>query len=561
MADSELRAAVRAEVRSYLGDVAVRYMPVVAGVLAVALIVLLVPDTTINRGSPGLTAGSSIGAASASPSESGAPGSAVSPSALGAANLPSGSSQNPSGGTLAPGVAVSGVKCGPGVRQVTWTPYAPPCIPKWSGSNGGATAHGVTGSTITLVLRNPTDWDTAAQATGVPTFAHIASDMQTMVNFFNTQYELYGRKVVIRTFNGQGSFFAEASNQDQAGASADASMAYDLGAMVDGFPITAGTYSDAESSRGIVSFAPGNSEAAYKAHAPYMYGVPLGPVAEIQGAGVGAVACQRMAKMNAIFAGDATFRATVRKFAVLEPQQPEYTGGAAVLTQEMKNCGVSVDYYPYNADINQEAQEAAQITAEMVQAHDTTALMLTDPFMSQFMTDAAGQAQYQPEWVFTIFSQTMARQASAGEMAHSIDITPWHATTGAPTQRLCAHIYSLAAPGTTAQSGPSGLDAECALLMALFAGLQEAGPGLTPQTLSRGWFSLPDSSASSDFGRWSFGPNQWSPLASFSVLQWNAGAASTYDGGTGEWEPCGGSIDYPYQNPSLGTGQLQCFGH
>src|SRR5579864_2190594 len=144
-------------------------MPVVAGVLAVALVVLLVPDTTINRAAPGLTAGSSNGPASASPSASGAPGSAASPSALGAGNLPQGAAQNPSGVTSAPGVAVSGVKCGPGVRQVTWTPYAPPCIPKWSGSNGGATAHGVTGSTITLVLRNPTDWDTAAQATGVPT--------------------------------------------------------------------------------------------------------------------------------------------------------------------------------------------------------------------------------------------------------------------------------------------------------------------------------------------------------------------------------------------------------
>ena len=112
--------------------------------------------------------------------------------------------------------------------------------------------------------------------------------MQVMVDYFNTQYELYGRKVVIKTFNGQGSFFAEAANQDQAGARHDAQATYDMGAFVDGFPITAGTYSDAEASRGIISFAPGNSISAYKAHAPYMYGVPLGPVAEIQGAGIGA---------------------------------------------------------------------------------------------------------------------------------------------------------------------------------------------------------------------------------------------------------------------------------
>lgn len=559
--NSELRAAVRAEVRSYLGEAAMRYMPVVAGVLAVALIVVLVPDTTINRASPGLTAGSSIGGASASPSASGAPGSDVSPSALALGNLPLGSSPLANPTAFAPGVAISGVKCGPGVRQFSWSPYSPNCVPRWSGPNGGATSHGVTASTIKLVLRNPADWDTTAPGGGAPMFAQIAADEQAMVNYFNTQYELYGRKVVIQTFSGQGSFFAEAANQDQQGASADATTAYDDGGFVDGFPITAGTYSDAEASRGIISFAPGNSVAAFKGHAPYMYGTPLGPVAEIQGAGVGAVGCQRLANMNAIFAGDPTYQAGTRKFAVLEPQQPEYTGGAAVLMQEMKSCGVSVDYYPYSADVSTEAQQAAQITTEMAAAHDTTVFMLTDPFMSEFMTDAAAQARYQPEWVFTIFPQMMGRNGSSGEMAHAIDLTPWHATAGAPSQRLCAQIYKLAAQGKTAQSGPSGLDAECSLLMALFAALQDAGPDLTPQNFSRGWFGTPNSSASSDFGRWSFGTNQWSPDASFSVLQWNASVVSSYDGGTGAWVPCGGPPDYPYQGANLGSGQLQCFGH
>jgi hypothetical protein len=457
-------------------------------------------------------------------------------------------------------VAVTGVTCGPGVRQFTWSPYSPACVPKWSGSNGGATAHGVTSSTITLVLRNPTDWDSTAPAGGAPTFAQITNDEQTLVNFFNTQYELYGRKVVIKTFNGQGSFFAEAANQDQSGANTDAQQAFDDGAFVDGFPITAGTYSDAEASRGIISFAPGNSEAAYKSHAPYMYGVPLGPVAEIQGAGVGAAGCQRLANMNAVFAG-ATYQASKRKFAVLEPQQPEYTGGAAVLIQEMKNCGVSVDSYQYSADVQQEAQEAAQITTEMKSANDTTVFMLTDPFMSQFMTDSAGQAQYQPEWVFTVFSQLMARKADASEMAHAIDLSPWHATTGAPNQRLCAQIYKMASSGGAAQSGPSGLDAECSVLMALFAALQDAGPNLTPQNFNAGWFNVPASTGPSDFGRWSFSANQWSPDASFSVLQWTAGGASSYDGGTGGWVPCGGPADYPYRGANMGSGQLQCYGH
>jgi hypothetical protein len=575
MEQSELRAAIRAEVRSYLTEASVRYAPILAGVLAVALVILLVPDTAFNRAGSGLASGGPSGSvtgttpgvspATANPSTSPSGGTA----GTGAGATGTGGSAGGGGGNIqgvvrggsTSDIAASGVKCGPGVRQVPWSPYSPPCIGKWAGSNGGATSHGVTASTITLALRNPSDWDTAAQGTGTPTFAQIAADMQVLVDYFNTQYELYGRKVQIKQFNGQGSFFAEASNQDQQGASADAQTAYNDGAMIDGFPITAGTYSDAEAAHGIISFAPGNSEAAFKGHAPYMYGTPLGPVAEIQGAGIGSVVCQRMANMNAVFAGDATYQHMTRKFGILEPQQPEYTGGAAVAMQEMKSCGVSATYYSYSADLSTEAQSAAEITAAMKQAGITTAIMLTDPFMSQFMTDSAAQAQYNPEWVFTIFTQTMARQASAGEMAHSLDINPWHATTGPPNQRLCARIYSLASHGAAPKSSPVGLDAECSLLLALFAALQQAGPDLTPQSFSTGWFSVPASNGSSDFGRWSNGPNQWSPDASFSVLQWTAGGTSQYDGGTGGWVPCGGSVDYPYQGPNLGSGQLQCFGH
>ena len=186
--------------------------------------------------------------------------------------------------------------------------------------------------------------------------------------------------------------------------------------------------------------------------------------------------------------------------------------------------------------------------------------MLTDPLMSQFMTSAASPQQYRPEWVFTVWAQAMARQGDQSQLAHAIVVAPWHATIEAPAGRLCSRIYKLAEPGGTPQGGPSGLDLNCPLLMAIYAGLQQAGPNLTPQTFENGWFQLPDSDGTSDFGRWSFAPNQFSPLASFSLLWWNGSAKSQYDGGTGEFEPCRGPVDFPYQNPQMGSGPLTCFG-
>jgi hypothetical protein len=428
----------------------------------------------------------------------------------------------------------------------------------WSGNNGGATSHGVTGSTITLVLRNPSDWDRLADATGTASFEEIAHDTRVLVDFFNTEFELYGRKVVVETFNGRGAFLAEGANRGQETASADAQTAYDLGAFVDGFPISTGAYSNAEAARGIISFAPGNSLAAYRANAPYMYGVPLGPVADIQGTGAAAVACQRMAKMKASFAGSAVFQETTRKFAILEPEQPEYAGGGAIAVRALQGCGAPVELYRYNADVALEAQQADSISARMQADGVTTVIMLTDPFMSQFMTQSATSRNYRPEWVFTVFPQHLARQADASQLAHSIDISPWHATTGAPEKRLCARIYELADPDGSPQSGASGIDATCSLLLALYSALQQAGPELTPQSFNEGWFNLPTSTASSDFGRWSFGSDQWSPLASMSVLHWNANEKSSYDGGMGQWEACQGPADYPYRNAKLGSGQLRC---
>ncbi len=50
------------------------------------------------------------------------------------------------------GTTISGTKCAAGTPQFD-SPYADPCIPKFTGNNGGATYNGVTATTITLAQR------------------------------------------------------------------------------------------------------------------------------------------------------------------------------------------------------------------------------------------------------------------------------------------------------------------------------------------------------------------------------------------------------------------------
>jgi hypothetical protein len=410
-------------------------------------------------------------------------------------------------------------------------------------------------------MRRPGDWDALSGTTGLATFAELEHDTRVLVKFFNEQFELYGRKVVVKTFNGQGSFTNETGSQGQPAANADAQTSHDMGAFVDGFPFATGAYADAEAARKIVHFSPGNSLASFRPNQPYRFGLPAGPVSETQGAGVAAVGCQRMANMKATFAGDSAYRLINRKFAVIEPEQPSFAGGADVVVQQMRaKCNTPVEKLTYSADLATMPQQATAINARLKADNVTTVFMLTDPLMSQFMTAAAGPQAFHPEWVFTVLAQALARQADQNELAHAIVVSPWHATTEPPAGRLCSRIYKLADPGGTPQAGPDGLDLNCSLLLALYAGLQQAGPNLSPQAFAKGWFSLPDSDGTADFGRWSFGPNQFSPLASFSLLWWNASAKSQYDDGTGQFEHCRGPVDFPYLNAQTGSGPLTCFG-
>lgn len=573
-----MRALVQAEVRAYARSAAARVTPLLALAMAIVLLLVFAPDQQRSPGAglPG-TVAQNGGTGSPLPGQgvpgtgqpgglAGGPGSrpggAQPGSPLGGVSGSgggTGAGQGGSGSPGSPGVARSGVTCTSGARQVTWSPYSPLCTPRFQGANPGATAHGVTKDSITIVLRKPTDWDSLAASTNTATFSEIVHDTQVLVNFFNSQYELYGRKVVVKTFEGKGSFVSEGAGQGQATASTDAQTAYDLGAFADGFPFAVGAYSQQESAHQILHFAPGTSADAYKANAPYQLGLPAGPTNELQGTGVGSFACQRLANLKAIFAGDA-LKGSTRKFAVVEPEASDLAGGADTLVAAMKSqCGITPKVYKYSTDVTTEAQQSVQIVSQLKADGNTTVIMLTDPVMVRFMTQQASQQQYQPEWVFTILGTVLARQADPAQMAHAMEVGPWHATVEPPSQRLCHRIYKLADPHGEPASDPGSFDTVCSMMIAFFSGLQQAGPNLTAAQYYRQWFTQPASRGASDFGVWEYGPQNWSPLATYTVTWWNPGVTSKYDGGSGQFQTCGDLVDIHYVGGRAGSGQPPCF--
>src|SRR5205823_2175730 len=98
-----------------------------------------------------------------------------------------------------------------------------------------------TGDTITVTLRISNGGQSAALLATAGTAADslggnqdgVAADMQTLVSYFNKVYDLYGRHVQLKVFNGQGDFLAEFQNQNIQGAQADAARARDEAAFAD----------------------------------------------------------------------------------------------------------------------------------------------------------------------------------------------------------------------------------------------------------------------------------------------------------------------------------------
>ncbi len=136
------------------------------------------------------------------------------------------------------GTTVGGVACKPGVRQVSWSQYAPECVPAYHGDNGGASSPGVTRTTISLAYRLAastlmTEIYALFPKTMLGTNDEALSVLSALTKVFNRSFELYGRHVVGKPFDGQGNFMSELMGGGQEGAVADAATEKSMGTFID----------------------------------------------------------------------------------------------------------------------------------------------------------------------------------------------------------------------------------------------------------------------------------------------------------------------------------------
>jgi hypothetical protein len=421
-------------------------------------------------------------------------------------------------------------------------------VPAFSGGNGGETGHGVTATTITISYRmsNSTQDAAAFAALGSPNFsdAHFVSDLRTYIDFFNRQYQLYGRSVVLKAFQGAGDWLSEDQGQDLPAAQADAQTAHDEGAFADVaflYKATQPYEQDLAQDSVIGIGVPGMPQSFFTANAPWLYSPwPTGD--KLAGWAVNTV-CDHLVGQTASFAGDATTRATSRVFGIITPEIPGYTASGAIMEEGLTGCGAPVGRrVAYGLNIPTFQNQANNIVAQMRAAGVTTLICYCDPLMPAFLSQTADQQHYNPEWMVATLGPTdqLYRYSSQTQWAHAISnqgAFPTHARSEA------YKVFQLANPGGTPAEDfyPNAY----LLALELFNGIQMAGPDLTPQNFELGTFSLP-TSPPGEFGTWSYGSGAFTPGTDTQLGWWSATDTSAFDGKPGGWQSCDGGSFFPY---------------
>lgn len=561
---------VEAMVRTYLGRMARRYMPLFGVFVVLALIAIFLPSRSQ---SPALTGGQQNGAGTDQSSGgvvgSGSAGSSTpAPGTSGGSTGSVGGVSSGGGPITAPaaagsrGVTRSGVSCGPGVRQVTWTVYAPLCIPEYSGNNGGNTYRGASKDKIVAYYRvDKSAQDAAVNAAlgkaNLDDGKYIA-DLKTYIAYFNKNFELYGRKVQLFQYNGQGDYLNEDQGLDQGQAQADAQTAYDNNGFVDAtFPLK-GSYPfwQALADRKMITLDPvGFPQKWYVERQPYWYSAL--PTGTGTANWVINMVCRRMAGMKASFAGDTAYKIKNRVFGLVHPDNPEYKEIGAYIKANVAKCGVDLTgkEISYTLNVARMPDESTSVAAQLKAQSVSTVICYCDPIFPITLTNSADSQNYHPEWWSPGWGDAQAQNLPQDQWTHAVVVGgPYPAKKNDEAYK----VFKLAAPKAEPQSPYYAV--AYAILLLMFDALQSSGPNLNPSTFQKGWFGMGKISGPAGTLEWA--PQHYSPVVSAPMAWFDFNQTSNFNGSKGAYRACAGGKFLPFdlsRAAEWGSGQVDCF--
>jgi hypothetical protein len=503
--------------------------------------------------------------------------------ATGTTSAAGGPAAGPGGGGAA-GVSKGGVACGPGVRQMPGNSYALPCTPAFHGDNGGATARGVTATSIRIVRRafpdsaNSQAVDAVVAQAGGATQATVRAVRDQLQRQFESHYELYGRKVEWVDYQSRfGNETQETQGRGREGACLDAEVvANELKAfaVVGDKGAVSKPFADCAAERGVVvldgaSYA---SERFYRDRHPYVWAII--PDCERINYQVGEYVGKRLVGRPAKWAGDAALRSQVRKLGVYTPVNDGTDDTCSKIRDAMsqKYHYASNSNYTYVLDVSRFPDQAARAAIQLKRDGVTTVVMACDPISMIFLSQSATSQGWHPEWFLIGLALSDTDNAARLYDQEQVDGHMFGVSYLGATSRLlgpgseAGKMYQ----AITGKQIPGGTDGQLYELTHDYNLLQAAGPRLTPQSLGAGAYTIPPASGAPDHaaGYWSFqdapdgapGGRDHTEVDDAREVYWRGDVRSPADGKAGAYvETYGGrrfrSGEWPAEDPPVYPGR------
>ncbi len=517
------RLGVDATSRLVLGG----YGPAGVIFLAVALLVVLVPSKAPDESaSVAATSRRALSSADASDSTEDS-----------AASIANGDAAVPPTGGLKDAKVALASTCVGGARQ-TREPYSPPCI-TFSGNNGGATSPGVTADKITVTFREgdlPSVYGVAGQVAEKANIKDTQEDIRRTIrayfDYFNKNFQLYGRKAEVVFYKGQGDQLSEFFGGGAEAANADSlTVSKELHAFADLSVLTT-PYAEALVRQKVIAIPPVHMSAAwYRSHRPYAWGV-LADCTRLANSLVD-YSLKRLVGKNAKYAGDPAFRTRQRALGLIVPEQPWYQECAKEGNARFKAGGGSFAHQiNYTLDFSQLSSQAANMIAQMKAAGVTTVACVCDPVLPLFLSTQATQQEYHPEWL--VAGTALSDVDLLGQI---YDQEQWRHAFGISflsdvLQGVKSESYR--AYRSVRQDEPAFIhDVLYYPVLMFFLGLHMAGPNLTPDTFEQGLFHYP--ATNGETGQWSFGPNDYTATDDAREIYFDPTAISPFNNEPGRY--------------------------
>ncbi|MGZ4734389.1 MAG: hypothetical protein ACXV8R_02200 [Acidimicrobiia bacterium] len=427
--------------------------------------------------------------------------------------------------------------------------YAPPCVKPFKGDNGGATAQGVTGDTITIALYQAQPdilEQTFFQQSGSD--ESLQTELETVqqyVKFFEAHYETYGRHVKIVPVKASG------APDDEETARADAiKVATEIKAFASwGGPSQTSVYADELASRGVLCIgdcllaATDSYVQSSKNHVWLTF-----PSIEQLGAHWSEFLNRELVGRPAKFAGDAAMKTRKRVFGVVRFDE-SFAGldqAGAQFVKQLRRQGVPLGAeVPYKLDLAKAQENARNTIAKLKAGKVTTVVFAGDPVTLVSLTDEATAQSYFPEWVVLGAAYTdtslFGRRNDQKQWAHAFGVS----TLPAPVLPQADQLYTILV--WQSGKGPAAKTFKVLVQAPLifYTALHLAGPNLTAESFRAGLFRFPSGATHPTDLHISWGDhNIWPRTDLFgsddaTQIWWNPnahGVDEVGNDGTGMWE-------------------------